>query len=259
MALVEVSIDGHRGTLQLNDPAKRNALSARLIEQLVGGLEDLRQRGARVVVLRAAPGTKTWSSGHDVHELPTNGRDPLTYNDPLRQAIRVIQRFPAPVIAMVEGGVWGGACEVAMSCDIVVAADTATFALTPAKLGVPYNIAGTLNLMQSVSLALIKELLFRATPIGAARAREIGIVNHVVPVPELETKVAEIAADVLRSSPLVIALLKEQLQVLAAASPLTPGTFERIQVMRREIYDSEDYQEGIRAFFEKRPPVFSGK
>jgi methylmalonyl-CoA decarboxylase len=259
MALVEISRSGAVCTLTLNDPAKRNALSSHLIDELVAALDSLRENDARVAILRAAPGSKTWSAGHDVHELPTNGRDPLTYNDPLRQAIRVIQRFPAPVIAQVEGGVWGGACEVVMSCDIVVAAESATFALTPAKLGVPYNIGGTLNLMQSVSLTVIKELLFRAQPIPAARACEIGVVNHVVPASELDAKVAAIAEDVQRNSPLVIALLKEQLQVLAAASPLSPGTFERIQGMRREIYDSEDYQEGIRAFFEKRRPVFTGR
>jgi methylmalonyl-CoA decarboxylase len=83
-------------------------------------------------------------------------------------------------------------------------------------------------------------------------------VNCVVPVSELDSTAAEIAADVLRNSPLVIALLKEQLLVLAAANPLSPGTFERIQSMRREIYDSDDYQEGIRAFFEKRAPLFTG-
>jgi methylmalonyl-CoA decarboxylase len=123
---------------------------------------------------------------------------------------------------------------------------------------VPYNIGGTLNLMQSVSLPVIKELMFRAKAISAARAREIGLVNCVVPVSELDSSAAEIAADVLRNSPLVIALLKEQLLVLAAANPLSPGTFERIQSMRREIYDSDDYQEGIRAFFEKRAPLFTG-
>jgi methylmalonyl-CoA decarboxylase len=258
MALVEVLAKEGVGTLSLNDSARRNALSSTLIDMLVAGLDSLQQKGVRAVILRAMPGVTTWSAGHDVKELPTNGRDPLTYDDPLRQAIRAIQHFPAPVIALVEGGAWGGACEVVMSCDIAIAADTATFALTPARLGVPYNIGGTLNLMQSVSLPVIKELMFRARAISAARAREIGLVNYVVPVSELDSTAAEIAADVLRNSPLVIALLKEQLLVLAAANPLSPGTFERIQSMRREIYDSDDYQEGIRAFFEKRAPLFTG-
>ncbi len=258
MGSVTLTERGAVGTLTLNAPEKRNALSSSLINELVAGLNTLREREARVVILRGAPGATTFSAGHDVRELPTNGRDPLTYNDPLRQVIRVIQSCPAPVIAMVEGGVWGGACELVMSCDLVVACETAMFAITPAKLGVPYNIGGTLNLVQSVSLPLIKELLFRATPITAARACEIGIVNHVVPAEELEAKVAEICEDILQNSPLVIALMKEQLQVLAAASPLSPATFERIQGMRREIYDSGDYQEGIRAFFEKRPPRFTG-
>jgi methylmalonyl-CoA decarboxylase len=259
MALIELTIQDAVGTLTLNDPAKRNALSSELIDGLVGRLNVLKERSVRVVVLRAEPGVKTWSSGHDVRELPTNGRDPLTYNDPLRQVIREIQRFPAPVIAVVEGGVWGGACEVVMSCDTVVAAENATFALTPAKLGVPYNIGGTLNLMQAVSLPVIKEMLFRARPITALEAHDAGLVNHVAPATELDKVLGEITADILRNSPLVIALLKEQLQVLAAASPLSPATFERIQGMRREIYDSDDYQEGIRAFFEKRAPRFTGR
>lgn len=258
MALVEISVRDAVGTLTLNDPDRRNALSSRLIDELVSALNELREGEVRVAILRAAAGVKTWSAGHDVRELPTNGRDPLTYNDPLRQAIRVIQHFPGPVIALIEGGVWGGACEMVMSCDMVIAADTATFAITPAKLGVPYNIGGTLNLIQSVSLPVIKEMLFRARPIPASYAHDIGIVNHVVPAAELQATVDAIVADILRNSPLVIALLKEQLQVLSAAYPLSPGTFERIQGMRREIYDSEDYREGIRAFFEKRAPRFTG-
>ena len=259
MTLVDLSIQDAVGTLTLNDPHKRNALSSELIDGIVARLNILKERSVRVAVLRAAPGVKTWSSGHDVRELPTNGRDPLTYNDPLRQVIREIQRFPAPVIAVVEGGVWGGACEMVMSCDIVVAAQSATFAITPAKLGVPYNIGGTLNLMQAVSLPVIKEMLFRARPISAVEAHEAGLVNHVAPAEDLDRIVGEITTDILRNSPLVIALLKEQLQVLAAASPISPATFERIQGMRREIYDSDDYQEGIRAFFEKRAPKFTGR
>lgn len=259
MALVEVYLHDSVGTLTLNDPGKRNALSSQLIDELVAGFGEMQSAGARVVILRAAPGARTWSAGHDVKELPTNGRDPLTYNDPLRQAIRVIQHHPAPVLALIEGGVWGGACEMAMACDIIIAADAATFAITPAKLGVPYNIAGTLNLMQSVSLPVIKEMLFRARPISAARAHDVGMINYVVPATELDAKAQSIAAEILTNSPLVIALLKEQLQVLGEAYPLSPATFERLQGMRREIYDSEDYREGIQAFFERRPPKFTGQ
>ena len=212
-----------------------------------------------MIVLRAPRGAKVWSAGHDVRELPTNGRDPLTYHDPLRQAVRAIKETSAPVLAMVEGSVWGGACELVMSCDLVVAAEGATFALTPAKLGVPYDIAGVLNLMQSVSLPVVKEMLFTAQPMPAERALRVGIVNRVVPAEGLEGATAELAAQMTRNSPLVIALLKEELRVLAGAAALNPDAFERIQGLRRRIYDSADYQEGIRSFFERRAPRFEGR
>ena len=211
-----------------------------------------------MIVLRAPRGAKVWSAGHDVRELPTNGRDPLTYHDPLRQAVRAIKETSAPVLAMVEGSVWGGACELVMSCDLVVAAEGATFALTPAKLGVPYDIAGVLNFMQSVSLPVVKEMLFTAQPMPAERALRVGIVNRVVPAEGLEGATAELAAQMTRNSPLVIALLKEELRILAGAAALNPDAFERIQGLRRRIYDSADYQEGIRSFFERRAPRFEG-
>ena len=83
---------------------------------------------------------------------------------------------------MIEGGVWGGACEAAMACDIIVAAENATFALTPAKLGVPYNVSGMLTFLNSAPLRLIKEMAFTAKPISAERALAAGLVNHVLPV-----------------------------------------------------------------------------
>ena len=118
----------------------------------------------RVVVLRAAAGAKVFSAGHDVRELPTNGRDPLTYDDPVRRVIRMIELFPAPVIAMVEGSVWGGACELVMSCDMIVASEDSTFAVTPAKLGMPYNISGVQNFLNTGGMPLCKEMLFTAQP-----------------------------------------------------------------------------------------------
>ncbi|MBV8381700.1 MAG: enoyl-CoA hydratase/isomerase family protein [Planctomycetaceae bacterium] len=169
------------------------------------------------------------------------------------------KEMATPVLAMVEGSVWGGACELVMSCDVVVAAEGATFALTPAKLGVPYDIEGVLNFLRSVSLPVIKEMLFTAQPMPAERALRVGIVNRVVPADRLEGTTAELAGQMTRNSPLVIALLKEELRVLAGATPLTPEAFERIQALRRRIYDSADYQEGIRSFFERRAPHFEGR
>jgi methylmalonyl-CoA decarboxylase len=259
MGLVKQVLENSIGTITLDHPEKHNALSAALIADLMKAFSQMRADAARVVVLRAAPGATVWSAGHDVKELPTNGRDPLTYNDPLRRLVRAIQGLPIPVIALVEGSVWGGACEVVLSCDIVLAAEGANFAITPARLGVPYDIAGVLNFMQRVGLPIIKELLFSAQPIPAQRALQVGILNRVLPADRLEAETAELAAQITRNSPLVIGLLKEELHVLSAATPLTPEGFERIQALRQRIYDSADYQEGIRSFFEKRAPCFAGK
>lgn len=170
-----------------------------------------------------------------------------------------IESTPVPIIALVEGSVWGGACEVVITCDIVIAAPSATFAFTPAKLGVPYNMVGILNMMKSIGVPLLKEMLFTARPIPAERAARVGMVNAVVPATEIEDVTREIAARIAETSPLCIALFKEELRVLAEARPQSPETFERLQGMRRQVYDSEDYQEGIQSFLEKRKPAFKGK
>ena len=154
---IETSVKNQIGTITLNDRKTLNSLSSGLIKELLDALEDFRDQGIRVVILRAPSGAKTWSAGHNVGELPKHARDPLTYNDPLRVVIRKVQEYPAPVLAMIEGGVWGGACELVMACDMVIAAENATFTITPAKLGVPYNLNGIQNMMGSVPLVVVKE------------------------------------------------------------------------------------------------------
>lgn len=246
------------GTILLNH-GKVNILSRQFIEDICAALEQMKSDSLQVVILRAAKGARVFSAGHDVRELPTNGRDPLTYNDPLRHVVRTIESHPAPIIAMVEGSVWGGACELVMGCDLVIAASDATFALTPARLGIPYNLSGTLNFLKVAGMHIIKEMLFTAEPISAERLAAAGVINHVVPRQELETFTMNLARRITETSPLVHRILKEELRVLGNAHPLTPEAYERIQSFRREVYDSSDYQEGIRAFFEKRKPVFRGK
>jgi methylmalonyl-CoA decarboxylase len=235
-----------------------NALSMHLIDDLAEALAAAQPPEVRAVVLRAKPGSKVFSAGHDVNELPVNGRDPLTYNDPLRKVIRQIETHPSPVVAMVEGSVWGGACEVVFSCDMIVAEAETTFALTPSRLGVPYNMSGILNILKVADMHLVKEMLFTARPVSAQRLGTTGVVNAVVPAGELADTVASMTDAIVSTSPLVNRILKEELRVLSNAHPLTPEQHERIQALRREAYDSDDYQEGIRAFKEKRRPIFRG-
>ena len=259
MPLIETHIDGVIGTIVLNHSDKRNALSRELVDAVVASLARFSEQKVRVVVLRAQPGAKVWSAGHDVGELPEGGRDPLGWDDPLRYLVRSIEEFPAPVIASIEGGVWGGACELAFACDLIVVAPTATFAVTPARLGVPYNVSGMLTFMNACSLRILKEMAFTAKTITATRAEALGIVNHVVPADELQFFTNSLARDIAENAPLSISVMKEQLRMLAGAHPMSPRRFERVQGLRRIVYDSDDYLEGIQAFREERRPRFQGR
>ncbi len=259
MQYLDTKISDAIGTIVIDHPEKRNALSTQLIDAIVETLDHFSREHVRVVVLRAQPGVKVWSSGHDVGELPEGGRDPLGWDDPLRYLVRAIEEFPGPMVALIEGGVWGGACEVVFACDLVIAAPSATFAVTPAKLGVPYNVTGMLTFLNACSLRIVKEMTFTAKPISAERAEKLGIINHMVPQEQLETFTYELARDIAENAPLSVAVMKEQLRMLAGAHPMSPRRFERVQGLRRIVYDSEDYAEGVRAFKEKRKPKFSGR
>lgn len=258
MSLTQTDVHDHIGVITLDQPAKRNALSKTLIDEIIASLAEFKSRRLRVAILRAPPGAKVWSAGHDVDELPESRRDPLGWDDPLRLLIREIETFPAPVIAMIEGTVWGGACETVFACDLIVATPEATFAITPARLGVPYNIAGVLTFLNAASLRIGKEMAFTAKPLGAERAERLGMINYVVPSDRLESFTFSLAATICDNAPLSIAVMKEQMRILAGAHPMSPQGFERVQGLRRVVYDSDDYQEGIRAFKEKRKPVFRG-
>lgn len=258
MDLVLTRLDDSIGTIEMNNAAKRNALSEALIAEVRQALDRFRAAQARSVVLRAPAGCKVWSAGHDIAELPNAGRDPLGWGDALRILVRAIQEFPAPVLGLIEGGVWGGACEVAMACDIVVATPETTFAITPAKLGIPYNLSGLLTLMNAIPLPVAKEMLFTAQPIPASRAYDLGIVNHLLPAAEIEAFTYALAATIGRNAPLSIAAMKEELRILASAHSMTPQMFERMQGLRRVVYDSGDYQEGLNAWRDKRRPTFTG-
>ncbi len=247
------------GWITLNHAAKRNALSTSLLQQMLAGFHAFQQAELPVVVLRAAPGSRIWSAGHDITELPRTHRDPLGYDDPLEQALRAVQRYPGVVIAMVSGGVWGGACDLVLTCDILIGDPTSSFAITPVKIGLPYNVSGIMHFVSRLGVNRAKEMFFTAQPVDAQHAELWGILNHLVPSDRLEEFTRDMARGIAANSVLSIAAIKEQFRILANAHPISPETFERIQGLRRRVYDSHDYTEGIQAFLDKRPPVFLGE
>ncbi len=259
MPLVIKELKEQIGWITLNHDAKRNALSIQLLTELLGALKSLREEKARVIVIRANKGMKVWSSGFFIDELPRDGSDPLAYDNPLQKVIRAIQSTPVPVIAMAEGSIWGGACNIAFVCDLVIGTKDTCLAITPAKIGVPYNTSGILQFIDIIGAHIVKEMFFTAEPITAERALSLGIINHLVETDELENFTLRLATKILANSPLSIQVIKEQLNILGNAMPMTPQTFEHIDMLRRIAGTSKDYLEGIRAFYEKRKPGFIGE
>jgi methylmalonyl-CoA decarboxylase len=223
MAVVHVEIRDRVGILTLDDPERRNCLSSEMLEGLTAGLARLADAKVRSAILRAPPGASVWSAGLDVRSLPEPGRDPLDYQDPLEQVIRQVEHFPAPVIAMVEGGVWGGACDLTFVCDLAIGCETASFAITPGKLGVPYNCSGILHFLNLVGPRVAREMFFTAEPIEAERAVAVGILNRLVPKGELESFTLAMAGQIAENSPLAVGGDQGAAQDPGAQPPGLPG------------------------------------
>jgi methylmalonyl-CoA decarboxylase len=259
MPLVLTELQQAIGIITFNNYRKRNALSRALLHKFIDSLEALVAKEARVIIVRAASGAPVWSAGFDIRELPRFGQDPLKYRDALEQAVEAVKRCPAPVIAMIDGSVWGGACELASACDILIGTANTSFAITTAKVATPYNAMGILHFLDMAGMAVVKEMLFTAQPLSAQRALQVGILNHLVPAGELESFTFNLALQITANSSLSIAVIKEQLRLLGEArhSP-GPEIREQIMELRRQIFASPDYQEGRSAFLEKRPPLFPG-
>jgi len=124
---------------------------------------------------------------------------------------------------------------------------------------VPYNTSGILQFLDIIGSHTAKEMFFTAEPIPAEKAHTLGILNHILPAEEIEAYTQSLADKIIANSPLSIRVIKEQLNILGNALPLSPQTFEHIDMLRKIAGTSQDYQEGLNAFYEKRKPKFRGE
>jgi methylmalonyl-CoA decarboxylase len=257
--LIRTEIKENIGTATIADPHHANCLSSTVLYGLLRAFDDFAQQQVRVVIIRAYAGAKIWSAGHDLREIHADGTDPLPYHEPFERVLRRVIEYPVPVVGMIEGSVWGGACDLAMTCDILVGTPTASFAITPAKIGIAYNTAGLHHFIGVLPAHIIREMLFTGEPISAQDAHRLGLLNRLVEADDLEAATLEICRAIAARAPLVVRLLKLELRKLSSGPALSPDEFEEIQSLRRQTYRSQDFQEGVKAFFEKRTPVFTGK
>lgn len=257
MEPVAVSEEGRVATIRMHDPLRRNALGPAMLDGLIAAFDGFEGRDVRAVVLRAGPDDPVWCAGFDIKALRP-GADPLAHEGALQALFRRVRDCPAPVVAMLHGSAWGGGADLALRCDIAVGDPSCSLAFTPARLGLPYDADGLLNVLLRAGLNVAVEMFATAAPVPAERALRLGLLNHLVPEAELEAFTAALAGRIAANAPLSVASAKQQLRALAEALPLAPAVAHALAAGRREALESEDYAEGLAAFAERRAPRFRG-
>jgi len=242
-------------TLTLNRPDKRNAMNSALLDGLRRQFDELEDnRDVRVIVVRGA-GT-AFCSGMDLNELSRRQAEA----DPETGVTAVLQRIERsrhPTIAMVHGDAFAGGCELALHCDLRVAAEAARFAMPLARLGIVVPFTLGQKLLEIVGPAAAREILLTARPFDARRAFEIGMVHRVVPPAEIEATTYEMARAIAGNAPLSLAGMKAMIQ--RAISHREGIDHADLDAMVTRARKSADAREGVRAMLEKRRPTFRGE
>jgi enoyl-CoA hydratase len=250
-----LSVEGKVATLTVNRPEVRNALDTATVGEFHRALGEVSAAGATVLVVTGA-GDKAFVSGADIRAIRERRRDDAlaSINSRLMTAV---EGHDAVVIAAVNGVALGGGCELALACDLRIAADHAVFGLPEPSLGIIPGAGGTQRLPRIVGLGRAKEMILSGARWDARQAREYGLVSEVVPGPELMAAARALAARVLALGPLAVRLAKAALNA-SSQMPLAAGLVYE-STAQAITFESADKQEGTTAFLEKRKPRFTGR
>jgi enoyl-CoA hydratase len=249
---------GQVATITINRPKVLNALDLATLEELERAAEDLTEDTAIRAVILTGSGEKAFVAGADIAALSTmTPREALAFADFGHKVLNLLDRMPKPVVAAVNGYALGGGCELALACDFIYAADNAQIGLPEVNLGLIPGFGGTQRLARRVGPGMAREMIFTGMRLTAQRAKEIGLVNEVVPRAELLDRVRQLCDGICQKGPVAIAQAKRAIRLgadisLTVASELERQTFAAL-------FATDDLREGTRAFLEKRPPRFVGK
>lgn len=244
-------------TLTLNREDSANALSAALLEQLQEHLDDLVSTRTRVVILTGS-GTKAFCAGADLKER--RGMDEaqvLRAVARIRGVVNAVAALPMPVIAAINGVALGGGTELALAADLRIAAQSARFGLTETSLAIIPGAGGTQRLSRLIGVAQAKELIYTARRIDAQSALAVGMLNHVVPDADLQSRTVELAAEIAKNGPIA---LRQAKYAIDHGLDVDLATGLAIEAKAYEvIIPTKDRLEGLQAFAEKRSPHYEGR
>jgi enoyl-CoA hydratase/carnithine racemase len=245
--------------LTISNPAKRNALDHPILDAIAAVLNDIGD--ARAVLLTGAGGM--FSSGYDIGEIPDDvfaEEAERLVAHPFAAAIEGLQACEIPTVAALPGHTIGGGLELALACDLRVAADGILLGMPPAKLGLVYSHTGLRRFLEAIGAPRTRELFLTARNLDARTALDWGLVNRVVGVSDLEGVALDLVQDLAANAPLSVRGNKRAIrELLAAERQLDPEVERELIELREASFQSEDLREGVRAFGQKRPARWKGR